>query len=163
MFKAHRVFSCTLLIVGFLSLAGCMSSQTTSDLDDSKLQTESSSSIRVITINVGAFFFEGPDGRSSSHDNPAVIAIIKNGERVRFIFKNVATIDHEVISPLFRSPLEIVRDLHPGRTAVVQFTPFFRSVDDGTVFDFEVACHEEHGTPEDHYFKGMRAIIRVQK
>lgn len=119
--------------------------------------------VKEITIKVGEFFWEGPDGKSSSHDNPAVIATLKNGEHVKITIQNVGQLDHQIISPLFSAPVEKVRVIKPRQKMIIDITPNFRSVADGTVFEFELSCHMQHGTVYDHYFQGLRAILRVAK
>ena len=120
-------------------------------------------SIKEITIMEGAFFFQGPDGTSSSTTNPAVVAILKNGEPVKLTFQNVSSIDHEIISPLFSAPTEKVRILPHGKKLTIMITPKFRSVEDGAEFVFDLACHEMHGTPYDHFLQGMHALIKVKR
>lgn len=116
---------------------------------------------KEVLIQVGSFFFEGPAGRSSSKDDPQVVARLKNGEKVKLIFENVASIPHQVVSPLLSAPEEKVFPIQPGEKLEIELTPRFLTVEDGETLTFDLSCHVGHGTGNDHFSFGMRALIEI--
>lgn len=114
-----------------------------------------------VTIRVGSFFFEGPDGRSSSTDDPQVVARLENGRKYKLIFENVSSTSHQVISPLLSAPEEKVFTLRPGEKFEVEVTPEFLTAADGFPLTFDLSCHVGHGSGADHYKQGMHALIEV--
>jgi len=141
-----------------------------SDLPQGAAQQEAGS-VREVRIELGNFFFRGPDGVAGPQGNPLkgevadegsrVVARLKNGEPVKLVFVNVSSIEHQVVSPLLSAPAEAVFDLAPGERVEFEFTPDFLSVEDGTTLAFELSCHVRHGTPTDHYALGMVGFIEV--
>ncbi|MBI1729717.1 hypothetical protein HY229_01450 [Candidatus Acetothermia bacterium] len=129
--------------------------------------------VKEIHIKIGDFYFEGPEGRSGSDGkpstepddvkNPKVILRLKNGEHVRLIFENKGQfhIDHEVVSPLFAAPDEKTFAVPPGQNVEFDFTPKFKTVDDGGTLVFDLSCHVRHRQTTDHYILGMHALIEV--
>jgi len=122
---------------------------------------EEQNQAKDVLIRVGSFFFEGPVGHSSSKDDPQVVARLKNGEKVKLIFENVASIPHEVVSPLFSAPEEKVFTIQPGERLEIELTPRFLMVEDGETLTFDLSCHVGHGTGNDHFLFGMRALIEI--
>jgi len=114
-----------------------------------------------ITIQVGSFFFKGPEGHSDSKDEPKVILRLKNGKKAKLIFENVASIPHQVVSPLFSAPEEKVFTIQPGERLEIELTPRFLTVEDGETLTFDLSCHVGHGTGNDHFLFGMRALIEI--
>lgn len=128
--------------------------------------------IKTITIELGDFFFEGPEGRSGANspqealagqfDPPATVVKLKNGEPVKLVFVNISSVvDHQVISPLFSMPEEQVFRLRAGETMEMVITPSFLDVEDGGTIILPLTCHERHGQDTGHYGLGMRAFIEI--
>lgn len=129
--------------------------------------------VKEIHIKIGDFYFEGPEGRSGSDGkpstepndvkNPKVILRLKNGEHVKLIFENKGQfrIDHEVVSPLFAAPDEKTFSVPPGQSVEFDFTPKFKTADDGGTLIFDLSCHVRHRQSTDHYILGMHALIEV--
>jgi len=124
--------------------------------------------IKEVRIQLGNFFFEGPEGRSGSENKtqtaiePQVIARLKNGEPVKLIFENTSPIvDHEVISPLFSAPEEMRFAVPPSSEFEIEITPNFLTVEDGGTLSFHISCHVRHGQSTDHYHLGMHGLIEV--
>jgi hypothetical protein len=114
-----------------------------------------------VVIRVGNFFFEGPEGRSSSADEPQVVVKLVNGRKYRLIFENVSSTPHQIVSPLLAAPEEKIFSLRPGERLEIEVTPEFLTVEDGFSLEFDLACHVGQGSDADHYRLGMHALIGV--
>lgn len=122
-----------------------------------------------ITIEVGSFYFEGPEGRSNSTDNPTVVAQLTNNQAHTLVFENTAEITHQVVSSLFndQSPEDgtlgksKVRSVAPGESLEIRMTPEFLTVEDGQSLTFHLSCHVGHDTSGSHFNQGMHALLEV--
>jgi hypothetical protein len=171
-----------LLLIVVLALAAAMGIYLTSQTSaNTVLETANEvaavaqeENVRIVTIRVGNFFFEGPDGKSGTegkpevgvaHEavaNPQVILKLKNGEPVRIVFQNESDIvDHEIVSPLFSAPDEERFALRPLQGWEIEFTPNFLTVQDGESLFFDLACHIRHGQETGHFGLGMHALIEI--
>lgn len=124
---------------------------------------------QTITITLGNFFFEGPQGRSSSAENPRVVARLENGKAYKLVFRNTSGIPHQVVSPLFNDQRmndgtlgrDDVRSVSPGQTLEIEITPNFLTVADGQRLAFDLSCHVGHGSAGDHFKQGMHGLIEI--
>jgi len=134
-------------------------------------QAEDAADVRVVEIALGNFFFRGPAGTAGPQGNPTkgdvadegqqVVARLVNGKPVKLVFVNVSQIQHQVVSPLLSAPEEKAFDLGPRQRVAFEFTPNFRSVEDGGTLSFELSCHVRHGSSTDHYKLGMVGVIEI--
>lgn len=115
----------------------------------------------VVVIHLGNFFFEGPEGRSDSTDEPQVILRLTNGKQYKLVFENTTSTPHQVISPLFSAPEEKVFSVSPNGRVEIEIAPNFRTVADGFPLRFDLSCHVGHGSGADHFKQGMHALIEV--
>ncbi|MBI1729090.1 hypothetical protein HY229_08175 [Candidatus Acetothermia bacterium] len=144
------------------------------------------------TIQLGDFFFQGPEGKTGPFDQPEVnIATItgaSSGEIV-ITLQNNGKVEHEVLSPLFMltnetstvsfdsagnqvSRVETVGSLRevaiePGLKTEITLSldeATFRSFEDDPnhALQFEIECFVGHGTSGDHYKLGMRGFITLK-
>jgi len=122
-----------------------------------------------ITIEMGNFYFEGPEGRSNSTDNPTVVAELTNNRAHTLVFENTAGGTHQVVSSLFNDQsLEDgtlgkseIRTVAPGESLEIQITPEFLTVADGQSLTFHLSCHVGHDTSGGHFNQGMHALLEV--
>lgn len=125
--------------------------------------------METITIELGNFFFRGPEGQSSATDDPGVVARLENGKAYKLVFQNTADTVHQVVSPLFNDQdlasgtlaQADVRTVQPGESLVMKVTPDLLTVEDGQTLTFHLSCHVGHGTDSDHFELGMHALIEV--
>ncbi len=138
-----------------------------------------------IAISMTEYAFTGPEGKSGPIDAAAVnIATLKTGQTVQLVVSNDGMNTHTIVSPLFDAVAgteiqfvdamgtQVARsigksnrtiELRPGWKARVVLTPSFETSEDNGKVVFEVTCHRQHGTPNDHYLRGMKATITVSK
>ncbi len=122
-----------------------------------------------ITIELGSFYFEGPEGRSDSTETPTVVAKLNNNQTTTLVFENTANIGHQVVSPLFNDQAledgtlgkDTVRSVAPGESLEIELTPELLTVADGQSLTFNLSCHVGHGTSGDHFKRGMNALLEV--
>ena len=143
-------------------------------------------------IQTGDFFFQGPAGKSGPFNAPevnvAAITGAASGEIV-LVFKNVGGTEHEILSALFLTTTETIIksfdakcneiskvesigslrevEVQPEMTAEVTLAldeALVRSLEDdpNLALTFEIVCHVDHGTADDHYKKGMRGFITLK-
>ncbi|GEM_PF-5517455 len=122
---------------------------------------EQEEEVPEIVIRLGNFFFEGPEGRSDSAEEPKVVVKLKNGQRYKLVFENVSATPHQVISPLFAAPEEKIFSVEPNGRVEIEITPGFLTVEDGFPLQFDLSCHVGQGSAFDHFKQGMRALIEV--
>ncbi len=158
------------LFFGFQHISGQPNSNV--ELASTSVVLAQSDDIRTIRVELGDFFFEGPEGRSGAankndaiagiFDPPETVLQLKNGEPVKLVFVNISSVvDHQVISPLFAMPEEKVFRVSAGQTVEIEVTPNFLDVQDGGTIVLPLTCHERHGQDTGHYKLGMQALIEI--